>query len=161
LFGLCEIVITILIDKGIDKLAGASKAETIVNSAEGTVKYMDDVADVADVVGDAAKHVDDVADVAGDVVKQAENAAGALEDAGNAAEAIEGGTNTATTIDYSYKFDRELANFNDGYEIKTTVDKDLILVQYSSDAPDASLCYWTMGKFIDEDAFVNERLIGK
>ena len=55
----------------------------------------------------------------------------------------ESGTNTATTIDYSYKFDRELANFNDGYEIRTTVDKDLILVQYSSDAPDASLCYWT------------------
>ena len=54
----------------------------------------------------------------------------------------ESGRNTATTIDYSYKFDRELANFNDGYEIRTTVDKDLILVQYSSDAPDASLCYW-------------------
>lgn len=54
-----------------------------------------------------------------------------------------GGRQTATTIDYSYKFDRELANFNDGYEIRTTVDKDLILVQYSSDAPDASLCYWT------------------
>ena len=53
------------------------------------------------------------------------------------------GRNTATTINYSYKFDRELANFNDGYEIRTTVDKDLILVQYSSDAPDASLCYWT------------------
>ena len=56
---------------------------------------------------------------------------------------IESGRNTATTINYSYKFDRELANFNDGYEIRTTVDKDLILVQYSSDAPDASLCYWT------------------
>lgn len=42
------------------------------------------------------------------------------------------GRNTATTINYSYKFDRELANFNDGYEIRTTVDKDLILVQYSS-----------------------------
>ncbi len=56
---------------------------------------------------------------------------------------VKGGRNTATTIDYSYKFDRELANFNDGYEIRTTVDKDLILVQYSSDAPDASLCYWT------------------
>ena len=55
----------------------------------------------------------------------------------------ESSRNTATTIDYSYKFDRELANFNDGYEIRTTVDKDLILVQYSSDAPDASLCYWT------------------
>ena len=55
----------------------------------------------------------------------------------------ESGKNTATTIDYSYKFDRELVNFNDGYEIRTTVDKDLILVQYSSDAPDASLCYWT------------------
>ena len=51
----------------------------------------------------------------------------------------ESGRNTATTINYSYKFDRELANFNDGYEIRTTVDKDLILVQYSSDAPDASL----------------------
>ena len=58
-------------------------------------------------------------------------------------EAFESGRNTATTINYSYKFDRELANFNDGYEIRTTVDKDLILVQYSSDAPDASLCYWT------------------
>jgi hypothetical protein len=91
-----DIVITILIDKGIDKLAGVSKAETIVNSAEGTVKYMDDVADVADVVGDAAKHMDDVADVAGDAVKQAENAAGVLEDAGNAAEAIEGGAPTNT-----------------------------------------------------------------
>lgn len=54
---------------------------------------------------------------------------------------IKGGRQTATIIDYSYKFDRELANFNDGYEIRTTVDKDLILVQYSSDTPDASLCY--------------------
>lgn len=51
--------------------------------------------------------------------------------------------NSETTIDYSYKFDRELVNFNDGYEIRTTVEKDLVLVQYSSDAPDASLCYWT------------------
>jgi len=55
---------------------------------------------------------------------------------------IKSGRNITTTIDYSYKFDRELANFNDGYEIRTTVDKDLILVQYSSDAPDASLCFW-------------------
>ena len=55
----------------------------------------------------------------------------------------ESGKNKKTTIDYSYKFDRELANFNDGYQIRTTVDKDLILVQYSSSAPDASLCYWT------------------
>ena len=36
----------------------------------------------------------------------------------------ESGRNTATTINYSYKFDRELANLNDGYEIRTTVDKD-------------------------------------
>ena len=56
---------------------------------------------------------------------------------------IKGGRKTATTIDYSYKFNRELVNFNDGYEIRTKVDKDLILVQYSSDAPDVSLCYWT------------------
>ena len=66
-----------------------------------------------------------------------------LKGKGTACEAVESGRNTATTINYSYKFDRELANFNDGYEIRTTVDKDLILVQYSSDAPDASLCYWT------------------
>ena len=66
-----------------------------------------------------------------------------LKGKGTACEAGESGRNTATTINYSYKFDRELANFNDGYEIRTTVDKDLILVQYSSDAPDASLCYWT------------------
>ena len=38
---------------------------------------------------------------------------------------VEGGRKTATIIDYSYKFDRELANFNEGYEIKTTVDKDI------------------------------------
>ena len=56
---------------------------------------------------------------------------------------IESGKNRTTTIDYSYKFDRELANFNEGYEIRTSVDKELILVQYSSDASDASLCYWT------------------
>ena len=70
------------------------------------------------------------------------NAAVAADYYGNVGK-VESGRNTATTIDYSYKFDRELANFNDGYEIRTTVDKDLILVQYSSDAPDASLCYWT------------------
>ena len=51
--------------------------------------------------------------------------------------------NSKTTIEYSYKFDRELVNFNDGYEIKNRVDKELALVQYSSDSPDASLCYWT------------------
>ena len=56
---------------------------------------------------------------------------------------VKGSKNTAAAIDYSYKFDRELVNFNDGYEIRTTVDKELVLVQYSSDAPDASLCYWT------------------
>ena len=61
----------------------------------------------------------------------------------NIEESLEGSSGTATIIDYSYKFDRELVNFNDGYEIRTTVDKDLILVQYSSDTPDASLCYWT------------------
>lgn len=68
---------------------------------------------------------------------------GAVLNDADVGSAVKSGKNTATTIDYSYKFDRELANFNDGYEIRTTVDKDLILVQYSSDAPDASLCYWT------------------
>ena len=54
-----------------------------------------------------------------------------------------GGLNSTTVKDYSYKFDKELVNFNDGYEIRNAVDKELILVQYSSDAPDASLGYWT------------------
>ncbi len=34
-------------------------------------------------------------------------------------------------------------NFNEGYKIKNVVDKDMILVQYSSNAPTASLKYWT------------------
>lgn len=48
-----------------------------------------------------------------------------------------------TIIDYSNKFDRELVNFNDGYEIRTVADEELILVQFSSDSPNASLKYWT------------------
>ena len=48
-----------------------------------------------------------------------------------------------TVIDYSYKFKDELINFNDGYKINSVIDKDMILVQYSSDSPNASLCYWT------------------
>lgn len=57
--------------------------------------------------------------------------------------AVEGSSSTGKVLDYSKQFDGELLNFNDGYEIKNVVDEDMILVQYSSDAPNASLKYWT------------------
>lgn len=98
--------------------------------------------DVSGAAGDVAKYTDEVAEAANKVGKYADDVSKATKEAAGKAVS-ESGRNTATTIDYSYKFDRELANFNDGYEVRTTVDKDLILVQYSSDTPDASLYYWT------------------
>ena len=95
---------------------------SIDNAVSSSVKTLNQIDDVADVT----KAFDDAADSA-KPQKSLKNS----------------GLNSKTTIDYSYKFDRELVNFNDGYEIKSVVDKDLILVQFSSDAPDASLCYWT------------------
>ena len=48
--------------------------------------------------------------------------------------------------DYSKQFNGQLANFNDGYEIRNVVDKDTYLVQFHSDAEvgsGRSLKYWT------------------
>ncbi len=56
------------------------------------------------------------------------------------------GSYSGKVWDYSKQFDGELVNFNDGYEIKNVVDKDLYLVQFHSDAKvgyGRSLKYWT------------------
>ena len=104
-------------------------------------KYGDDLAKIIDNLepAEAKKAVNLINSYGNEALELFKEGKGADE----VKKIVEGGRKTATIIDYSYKFDRELANFNEGYEIKTTVDKDLILVQYSSDAPDASLCYWT------------------
>lgn len=49
-----------------------------------------------------------------------------------------------TVIDYTNRFNDSLTDdFNIGYEVRNVVQEDMILVQYSSDAPNASLRYWT------------------
>ena len=46
--------------------------------------------------------------------------------------------------DYSNRFADSLADdFNHGVEVRDVVKEDMILVQFSSDAPNASLRYWT------------------
>lgn len=47
-------------------------------------------------------------------------------------------------MDYSNRFADSLADdFNHGVEVRDVVKEDMILVQFSSDAPNASLRYWT------------------
>lgn len=54
------------------------------------------------------------------------------------------GGNGSTVIDYSKRFNDSLTNdFNVGAEVRDVVEEDMILVQFSSDAPNASLRYWT------------------
>ncbi len=64
----------------------------------------------------------------------------------NAKNVLESGSGSGKIWDYLKQFDGELINFNDGYEIKNVVDKDLYLVQFHSDAKvgsGRSLKYWT------------------
>lgn len=57
--------------------------------------------------------------------------------------AIEGGRESSI-MDYSNRFADSLAeDFNPGVEVRDVVKEDMILVQFSSDAPNASLRYWT------------------
>ena len=78
------------------------------------------------------------ANVAGKIRRSLGNAAGKIK-----SKFTRGVSSQTTRIDYSNKFDIELENFNDGYEIREVVESDMILVQYSSDSPNASLKYWT------------------
>ena len=52
--------------------------------------------------------------------------------------------NEDTIIDYSKRFSDSLSeDFNIGVEVRSVVQEDLVLVQFSSDAPNSSLRYWT------------------
>lgn len=59
---------------------------------------------------------------------------------------VKGGSKTSKVWNYSKQFEGELSNFNDGYEIRHVVDKDMYLVQFHSNAEvgsGRSLKYWT------------------
>ena len=61
----------------------------------------------------------------------------------NAGDALESGRESSI-MDYSNRFADSLAeDFNPGVEVRDVVKEDMILVQFSSDAPNASLRYWT------------------
>lgn len=58
-------------------------------------------------------------------------------------EALESGRESSI-MDYSNRFADSLAeDFNPSVEVRDVVKEDMILVQFSSDAPNASLRYWT------------------
>ena len=72
---------------------------------------------------------------------------GVTEGAGNltedAGKVVESGRESSI-MDYSNRFADSLAeDFNPGVEVRDVVKEDMILVQFSSDAPNASLRYWT------------------
>ena len=61
----------------------------------------------------------------------------------NAGDLLESGRESSI-MDYSNRFADSLAeDFNHGVEVRDVVKEDMILVQFSSDAPNASLRYWT------------------
>ncbi|MEQ2633692.1 hypothetical protein AAAU24_22085, partial [Roseburia inulinivorans] len=61
----------------------------------------------------------------------------------NVGDALESGRESSI-MDYSNRFADSLAeDFNPGVEVRDVVKEDMILVQFSSDAPNASLRYWT------------------
>ncbi len=66
---------------------------------------------------------------------------------GNVVESVTGDIESGrelSIMDYSNRFADSLAeDFNPGVEVRDVVKEDMILVQFSSDAPNASLRYWT------------------
>jgi hypothetical protein len=61
----------------------------------------------------------------------------------NAGDALESGRESSIK-DYSNRFaDSLVDDFNTDVEVRDVVKEDMILVQFSSDAPNASLRYWT------------------
>ena len=123
----------------------AKEAETVAKSTAGAAKSAETVAKGTKAAGGASTAAKE-AKGATEATKEASATSGAATVAKTETVVESASKNDsilADRIDYSYRFNRELANFNDGYKIKTVVDRDLLLVQYSSDAPDASLCYWT------------------
>ncbi len=80
----------------------------------------------------------------GNTVKnwKGQNAAGAYQSATEKGNSKSG--SESSIMDYSNRFADSLADdFNHGVEVRDVVKEDMILVQFSSDAPNASLRYWT------------------
>ena len=80
----------------------------------------------------------------GNTVKnwKGQNAAGAYQSATEKGNSKSG--SDSSIMDYSNRFADSFADdFNHGVEVRDVVKEDMILVQFSSDAPNASLRYWT------------------
>ena len=122
--------------------AGAQKITTDVtgNDTAGMVAGM-----VAS--GVTAKGLNGIEAEVNKLAKAPKGIDGVTEGAGNltedAGKVVESGRESSI-MDYSNRFADSLAeDFNPGVEVRDVVKEDMILVQFSSDAPNASLRYWT------------------
>ena len=144
---------TIVAKEGISMGAGAG-AQKITTDVTGN----DTAGMVAGMVasGVTAKGLNGIEAEANKLAKAPKGIDGVTEEAGNLAEDVisESGVNIrgagdesgseSSIMDYSNRFADSLADdFNHGVEVRDVVKEDMILVQFSSDAPNASLRYWT------------------
>ena len=135
---------TIVAKEGISMGAGAG-AQKITTDVTGN----DTAGMVAGMVasGMTAKGLNGIEAEANKLAKAPKGIDGVTEGAGNLAEdvgkVVESGRESSI-MDYSNRFADSLAeDFNPGVEVRDVVKEDMILVQFSSDAPNASLRYWT------------------
>ena len=152
-----DVAIQILLSKGLGEVKNVSKADDLVDVAR-TVDTLDDTVKIADELTDAAKVVDQVGDItdaamavnAVDEANAAVKAVDKVDDVADAAKTIEKldgvieSGRESSIKDYSNRFaDSLVDDFNTDVEVRDVVKEDMILVQFSSDAPNASLRYWT------------------
>ncbi len=135
---------TIVAKEGISMGAGAG-AQKITTDVTGN----DTAGMVAGMVasGVTAKGLNGIEAEANKLAKAPKGIDGVTEGAGNltedAGKVVESGRESSI-MDYSNRFADSLAeDFNPGVEVRDVVKEDMILVQFSSDAPNASLRYWT------------------
>ena len=152
-----DVAIQVLLSKGLGEVKNVSKADDLVDVAR-TVDTLDDTVKIADELTDAAKAVDQVGDIkdaamAVNVMDEANAVVKAVDEVNDVADAvktvekldgvIESGRESSIK-DYSNRFaDSLVDDFNTDVEVRDVVKEDMILVQFSSDAPNASLRYWT------------------
>ena len=135
---------TIVAKEGISMGAGAG-AQKITTDVTGN----DTAGMVAGIVasGVTAKGLNGIEAEVNKLAKAPKGIDGVTEGAGNltedAGKVVESGRESSI-MDYSNRFADSLAeDFNPGVEVRDVVKEDMILVQFSSDAPNASLRYWT------------------
>ena len=156
---------TIVAKEGISMGAGAG-AQKITTDVTGndtagmvagmvasgvTAKGLNGIEAEANKLAKAPKGIDGVTEGAGNLAEDMGKAGKGLEGAAKGAESaaedagkvVESGSESSI-MDYSNRFADSLADdFNHGVEVRDVVKEDMILVQFSSDAPNASLRYWT------------------